>query len=31
MPGCEECGNDDGPYEYRGRHLCLECLEKEPE
>lgn len=26
--GCEECGNDDGPYRANdGRRLCLDCME----
>lgn len=25
--GCEECGNDDGPYRSNSQHLCLDCLE----
>lgn len=27
VPGCEECGNDDGPHHYEGQNLCLDCLE----
>lgn len=27
IPGCDECGNDDGPHRYDGRDLCLDCLE----
>lgn len=25
--GCEECGNDDGPYQHEGRNLCSDCLQ----
>lgn len=28
---CEGCGNDDGPYRFGGRWLCLDCLEAEDE
>lgn len=27
VPGCENCGNDDGPHRYAGQDLCMDCLE----